>query len=221
MDEGEAITRLRRGDIDGLAVVAVELSSGKPIGCATVPLVPQGLVVTYTPAPEVPASCPVTLPGDPPFVPPIPYRSTPNPGDEFWHGSAALWTALPLGGAWDGLPHRPTGYFQKVFWWNPDYPRQMQLDPAHYDSPDFTVTGQRLDGSAPPLAADRATNASDGNGTSILVGVTFPTAGCWQVTGEYQGHGLSFVIWVGGDATPPATPATTATPVGSIAPPPN
>jgi len=190
-----------------LTLVAVYLQESLPVACATVPAVPMNLTLTFPPAAEVPSSCPITRPSSPPFVPPIPYPSTPNYGAQFWYGSPALWTAQPLGGAWDGLPHRADGYFQKVFWWTPDYPAELARDPAHYGFPPFTVTGRWLDGDAPPLAADRATNATDGNGTSILVGVTFPTAGCWQVTGTYEGHSLSFVIWVGGEESRVAAPS--------------
>ncbi|HUZ02529.1 MAG TPA: hypothetical protein VMU89_19450, partial [Thermomicrobiaceae bacterium] len=192
-----------------LTLVGVELSTGLPVGRVTVPAVPEGMAITYRPAAEVPSTCPVTLPANPAFMPPVPYRGTPAYGTQFWYGTAALWTALPLGGTWDGLPQQGSAYFQKVFWWDPDYPALLSQDPARWGFADFTVTGRRLDGNAPPLAADRATNATDGNGTSILVGVTFPTAGCWEVTGEYQGHDLSFVIWVGGDTPATATPSAT------------
>jgi hypothetical protein len=34
------------------------------------------------------------------------------------------------------------------------------------------------------------------------VGVTFPAAGCWEITGELHGETLRFVVWVGGKPTP-------------------
>jgi hypothetical protein len=30
----------------------------------------------------------------------------------------------------------------------------------------------------------------------MLVGVYFPTPGCWEVTGEYKGQKVSFVVWL-------------------------
>jgi hypothetical protein len=30
----------------------------------------------------------------------------------------------------------------------------------------------------------------------MLVGVYVPTPGCWEITGEYRGEKLSFVVWV-------------------------
>ena len=62
-----------------------------------------------------PAACAVTQPPDPPFTPPNPYEA-PLQG-EFWFGSPALWTSLPLDEAWRDLPHNQGGYAQKVFWW--------------------------------------------------------------------------------------------------------
>ena len=30
----------------------------------------------------------------------------------------------------------------------------------------------------------------------MLVGVYVPTPGCWEITGDYKGQKLSFVVWV-------------------------
>jgi hypothetical protein len=30
----------------------------------------------------------------------------------------------------------------------------------------------------------------------MLVGAYVPTSGCWEITGEYKGEKLSFVVWV-------------------------
>ncbi len=66
--------------------------------------------------------------------------------------------------------------------------------------PALVVTGRRLDAPAPPLAASRATHAIAGDiGLAMLVGVRLPTPGCWEITGEYAGTPLSFVVWVAPD----------------------
>jgi hypothetical protein len=31
----------------------------------------------------------------------------------------------------------------------------------------------------------------------MVTGVNFPTLGCWEVTGDYHGDNLTFVVWVG------------------------
>ncbi|HUZ84310.1 MAG TPA: hypothetical protein VMU66_06415, partial [Gaiellales bacterium] len=74
-------------------------------------------------------------------------------------------------------------------------------------NPALVVTGQRLDAPAPPLTASVATNGGHaGMGTFMLVGVSIPTPGCWQISGAYHGHSLSFVVWAGPGMAPAATP---------------
>jgi hypothetical protein len=62
--------------------------------------------------------------------------------------------------------------------------------------PELKVTGRRLDGFAPPLLTLAATNAFPGPAGAMLTGVYVPTPGCWQITGDYEGQKLSFVVWV-------------------------
>ena len=56
------------------------------------------------------------------------------------------------------------------------------------------ITGRRLDGDAPPLAA----GVPDGYGSSGFQasGVSFPTAGCWEVNGRVADAELTFVTLV-------------------------
>jgi hypothetical protein len=136
-----------------------------------------------------PGGCPITRSLQHPFVPPVPPAplSPSAPAGGFWYGTPALWTAPPLDGTWKGLSYQDGAYTQKVFWWSRDYNWQRPL----------TVTGRRIDGSAPPLGASTATNASaEDIGSSILVGVEIPAAGCWEITGHLRGVTLSFVVWV-------------------------
>jgi len=139
---------------------------------------------------DPPASCPITVPQDPPFVPPAPYDSLGFEG-EFWYGSDSLWTAVRENGIWEALPHNPEGYTQKVFWWRDGYVWNKEPQPA------LTVTGERLDAPAPPLHASEATNASASDiGSAMLTGVDMPTLGCWKITGKYGEVELSFIVWV-------------------------
>ena len=158
------------GDIQG--------STDMPALTETVPSVP-------------PDSCPVTVPQDPPFTAPEPYSpSAPWPG-WFWYGSEELWVALSTDGIWSGLPLNPQGYTQKIPWWRQGYIWNEELEP------DLTVTGERLDADAPPLIASRATNAyAEDIGSAMMMGVDFPTLGCWKITGNYRDAELSFVVWV-------------------------
>jgi len=139
---------------------------------------------------DPPASCPITVQQNPPFVPPAPYDSMGFEG-EFWYGSNSLWTAVRQNGIWEALPHNPEGYTQKVFWWRDGYVWTEEPEPA------LTVTGERLDALALPLHVSEATNASASDiGSAMLVGVDLPTLGCWKITGKYADAEVSFVVWV-------------------------
>jgi hypothetical protein len=143
-------------------------------------------------APEAPPpACAVTRPPDPPFTPPSPYSpSAPGTG-AFWYGAESLWTVVPASGVWSGLPHNDDGYTQKVLWWRAGY--SWTEEPQ----PDLAVRGRRLDAPAPPLRVSAATNAYARDiQSAMLVGVDFPTLGCWEISGRYAGAELSFVVWV-------------------------
>jgi hypothetical protein len=92
---------------------------------------------------------------------------------------------------WAELPHNPEGYTQKVFWWREGYSWTEEPEP------ELSVIGQRLDDPAPPLNVSRATNAFAADiQSAMLVGVDFPTPGCWEISGRYAEAELSFVVWV-------------------------
>ena len=139
-----------------------------------------------------PATCSITSQPAKVFIPPAPYPSTPPPAytGQFWYGTADLWAMLGTDGLWADLPKSNSGYTQKIFWWRQGY--DASTEPA----PELTVTGKRLDASAPALVASKATNAEADFGSAMLVGVDIPTPGCWQITGHYKDHELSFVVWV-------------------------
>lgn len=138
-----------------------------------------------------PATCAVTQLPAPPFIPPAPYPPT-SPGTRYvWYGTESLWTTIPKNGVWDGLPHNPEGYTQKILWWRKGYVWTEEPQPA------LTVTGRRLDAAASALNVARATNAyAEDIKSAMLVGVDFPTLGCWEITGTYADQQLSFVVWV-------------------------
>jgi hypothetical protein len=96
-----------------------------------------------------------------------------------------VWRQLPIG--------EKGGYNQKIFWKFPGY--VAMNDPM----PDLAVMGRQLNGNGSFVSEGPATNAtsSETNGDAILSGVEIPTYGCWELTGEYEGSKLSFVVWVG------------------------
>lgn len=141
----------------------------------------------------VPSSCPVTKPGDQPFVPPAPHPAKPSL-DGFWFGTDRLWTALPVTGSWSGLPHytpKDPTFRQKLAFWRQGY------DPHTEPQPDLTVSGKRIDALAGPLQSDGKGNGSwTKNDQFIMTGINFPTIGCWEITGRYESDELTFVVWV-------------------------
>jgi hypothetical protein len=145
--------------------------------------------------PVWPASCPVTVKADIPFMPPAQYELDLESG--FWIGTDKLWTALPKAGSVWGWGPREPGREQEVqpltaktFWGSVDFDWKLEY-PV-----DIKVTGKRLDGDGPPLVAGRGTNAFPGPAAAMLVGIYVPAPGCWEITAEYKGQKLSYVVWV-------------------------
>jgi hypothetical protein len=58
---------------------------------------------------------------------------------------------------------------------------------------ELTVTGHRLDGDAPQLQAGPAAPYSTGY---VAVGLTFPAAGCWEITATAGDSKLTFTTKV-------------------------
>jgi hypothetical protein len=138
-----------------------------------------------------PASC-RTVPPKEPFIPPAPYELD-DSENGFWLGTEKLWTALPKSGnVWGWGPRAPgqPDLTAKTFWASVNFNYREEYPPK------LKVTGKRLDGDAPPLMANRATNAFPGPAAAMLVGVYVPAPGCWEITGEYKGEKLSYVVWV-------------------------
>jgi hypothetical protein len=145
-----------------------------------------------------PASCPVTVAPANPFRPPAWYEPA---DDEFWLGSEKLWTQGNKSGVWEWEPHKPGHEHEvqpltvKISWGSVDY--YWRNEPR----PSLTITGKRLDGEAPPLLLMPMTHILPGPGPNggpgtMLAGVYVPTPGCWEITGEYRGEKVSFVVWV-------------------------
>ena len=142
--------------------------------------------------PNYAESCPLTYPGPngSGFTPPSPFPEQPSAGN-YWYGTETLWTQLPLDPIWRDLPHDEDGYSQKLFWWSRDY------DPQAEPQPDLEIRGNRFDAEAPPLQVSNPTNGSHPTlGSFMVVGVTFPTIGCWDIRGQYGNTSLIYTVWV-------------------------
>jgi hypothetical protein len=126
--------------------------------------------------------CPVTLPhsGGPPGISP----------DAFFgwgasYGNGTLW----VGGLW------PRGVIEA----GPDFVAKdgsvgMKFGWWRAARGKLTITGRRLDASAPPARGF----VPDGYGATGFQasGVDFPTEGCWEITGALPSSSLKFVTFV-------------------------
>jgi hypothetical protein len=142
----------------------------------------------------VPSWCFVTPRPATEFTPPAD-DSEKLPKDLFYIGSEKLWTVITEPMIWHWRPHRPGHELdptEKIFWYRVGY--KARKEPI----PKLRVTGRRLDGPAPALVTPQgpATNAIMGSQNAMLTGVYVPTPGCWEITGDYEGDRLSFVVWV-------------------------
>jgi hypothetical protein len=141
-----------------------------------------------------PTTCPVTEPPARAFIPPAPWPDQKRSPREFWFGTRRLWTVLQTDGTWKGLPHYtpddPT-FRQKLFWWR--HGDDVRPEPEE----NLTVTGRRLDAPAPPLHVDPIGNGWPRPDQMFkVVGVNFPTLGCWEVKGQYRGALVTYIVRV-------------------------
>lgn len=116
--------------------------------------------------------------------------TTPNgntpPGEKpskTWHGNGALWISL-----WASViaprPEliRSDGSVELKFGWWRGIPGTL------------TIEGRRLDGPGPPLGASVPTGYEPTGFQPS--GITFPSEGCWEITGRVGDSALSVVVLV-------------------------
>jgi hypothetical protein len=134
------------------------------------------------------SNCPKTVPS-------ADLLGKPFPSSDRWYGSETLAVILRPDGIWRGMGPKYS-YRDKLFWWS------FGFKPGSESN--LKVTAKRLDGSSPPADISAATNAGGPSlgGWTMLVMVEFPSAGCWEITGEYLGQVLDFVVEVQGDESP-------------------
>jgi hypothetical protein len=137
---------------------------------------------------QVPEACPVTRPPAQPFVPPPPYWTEHGP-DGFWYGSESLWTLLHVPGTW--MMGGGKVYTTKLVYWRRGFDWRKEPEP------ELIVIAKRLDREAPPVAAGPAhavfvTTERPG----MMTGIDIPSTGCWELTAQYGGQRLSFVVSV-------------------------
>lgn len=146
-----------------LAGIAIGLVTGRTDAQATQATAPKE---------EAISSCAVTQPilDEPPADPladPFGF------GEWIVNADRSIWVRLPPDGVW-----RASG--EKIIW----------IRPAGNT---LTISGQRLDGAAPPLRADIPCCYTTG---FQVTGLYFPAEGCWAVTASAGAHQLHFVTQV-------------------------
>ncbi|HET9344262.1 MAG TPA: hypothetical protein VFO05_01065 [Candidatus Limnocylindrales bacterium] len=126
------------------------------------------------------ATCPVTVPvpAPPEFRDRLFGSAEAHGNDDLWVGGLGPDGVIP---ADPRLVESDGSIGWKLGWW--------RIAPGS-----LTITGRRIDAPAPPLRAPR----SDDYGTTGFQpsGVSFPTEGCWEVTGTVGGSALTFVTFV-------------------------
>lgn len=139
--------------------------------------------------PDFVASCPITVgtaPADQEWQ------------DVFSYGGEVLSVQLYTDGWGHGKGPPESNYRIKLWWFTEGY--KGLTDPV----PFLTVTGRRLDAEDDPAyvevskVVESVESALDGTGDwSMLALVEFPSPGCWEITGEYGGQILTFVVLAG------------------------
>ncbi len=129
---------------------------------------------------ETTDSCPVTVPNG--SKPPR------QPRNVTWHGNGLLWAAwLNPDGIYAVPPEHvnPDGSIATKLYWATSPPQRAP-----------TISGQRVDASAPPL---RMLGANMGSFSSAInpswaTPVVFPTPGCWRVTARVRDVSLTYAV---------------------------
>lgn len=126
------------------------------------------------------ADCPVTAGSDGAYV-------KGWPAVDRWFGSRYLALMLPENGIWATTKpgHRIS---IKLFWYVEGY------EPGRENG--FSATIKRLDDGENDAVISSATNAGGPNlgAWTVLTGIDFPSEGCWEISAEFEGASLTFVV---------------------------
>lgn len=166
-------------------LVVAALAMGM-VGCAGRPRAPGPAPTppsVVAPAPG-PGRCPVTIANG--SGPPGERRSSAH------HGNGALWTVLPHDGIDRGGAPEPDGSTtQKYPWWTVGTEGGLSIEGRRLDAAATSSLRARINSGMPENPfADVA------GGRFWSSGVSFPTRGCWQVTGRVGATSLTFVVYM-------------------------
>jgi hypothetical protein len=140
---------------------------------------------------KVSEACPVTKPPAQPFVPPPPYWTEHNP-DQFWYGTESLWTLLGVQGTWhigNKVLKDEGAYRNKLIYWRGGFDWRREPEPK------LIVIAKRLDSEVPSVATDTAHAVFvPTERAAMMTAIDIPSSGCWELTAQYGGQKLSFVV---------------------------
>lgn len=134
-------------------------------------------------------SCPRTSGADRVFAEPWPQAKN-------WFGSESLAVMLPKDGIW---PTTVPGNLiaVKLFWYSKEFQAVAEQGFDGGSHLGFRARIKRLD-SGPDDAEISGPNWAGlgglGDNWTMLTGIDFQSAGCWEITGEYRDQSLSFVV---------------------------
>lgn len=111
-------------------------------------------------------------------------------GDQTWHGTGPLW--IDLGNFAAPVPRQDGTLRVKHAWWTGD----VTGAPVSVHGPP-TVTAHPLNGGE-TVEATVGGYATTGSGEQTFAWwptvLEFPAAGCWEITGEWEGSTLTAVV---------------------------
>ena len=138
---------------------------------------------------EIGGTCPVTLGTD----------ELLEPDSHNIYGSEALAVALPADGTWPTTG--PTARIAvKLFWssagFRPGMERHLRIEIVNLNGgPNDAVVKDVTNANSIPVDLEKAQFDDEWqDGWRMLVGIDFPSPGCWELTGEYLGQSLTFKV---------------------------
>ena len=141
------------------------------------------VVISFGPiraAAEAFENCPVTVGSDNIF-------GAPFPEAESWYGSEALAVILPDDGIW-GITGPKARIAVKLFIWSAGFEPGMEEN--------ISIEIESLSGNVNDSVVQNVSHAHAESlgGWTMLVGIDFPSPGCWQISADYLGQSLTFVV---------------------------
>lgn len=109
-----------------------------------------------------------------------------------WFGSDKLAALIPRDGQWLGMGEKHN-FRNKFWWWHGGYKADsrsekfLSLDVENLESGEsFTVAN----------ATNARTGSDDYQWNSMLFGMEFPSAGCWEITGSHKDQMIVIIVRV-------------------------